>query len=527
MRAFVLAAVFLVYWNALFTFENVPSTPAMRLAPKLSVEVLALVLALALARARGSGLSRLARAGLCLLLFLATLVRYVDVTALGVLGREFDLYGDFPHLHRVFAMFLDAMTPGLGVLVVGTLVLATTSAFLLNWLGLGALDRALESPSGRRAFAAASIVGIAVFLLPFGKAFAEPVSAIAARQIGNLWEGDTEARAEVDFPRQRLDSSLARLGGANLFLIFLESYGVTLFEDAHHFERIGPRYRELESRLRASGYYFSSSQIQSPTFGGGSWRAHATLLSGFQAASQHRYDALLASKRKTLVHVLKEKGYRAVAAEPGIKWYWPDGLFYGFDKIYDFEALDYDGPEMGWWKIPDQFTLYRIYKNEIATARKPLFVKASLIMTHIPYYPVPPYVPEWSRFDDGTAYDAGLKSVAHDAYRDLMELSTWYLAAVGYELDVLEGFLTRYAPENSLVILVGDHQPPKLATHDNDSWAVPMHVFSKREDLVRAFDALDFQEGLVPLAESPLEMADFLQRFLEIFDGDPAAGTSG
>jgi hypothetical protein len=330
----------------------------------------------------------------------------------------------------------------------------------------------------------------------------------------------------VEFPPQKLDSSLARLGGANVFLIFVESYGITLFEDAHHFERIGPRYRELDSRLREAGYFFSSSQIQSPTFGGGSWRAHATFLSGFQADSQHRYDALLASKRKTLVHVLEEKGYRTVAAEPGIKWYWPDGLFYGFDRIYDFEALDYRGPPMGWWKIPDQFTLYRIYKNEIVRAEKPLFVKASLIMTHIPYYPVPAYVPEWNRFDDDTAYDAGLRSVAHDAYRDLMELSTWYLAAVGYELDVLEGFLTSYVPENSLVIVVGDHQPPKLATHDNDSWAVPIHVFSKREDLVRAFDALGFEEGLVPLSKSSLRMSDFLDRFLEIYDGEPAARTS-
>jgi len=526
MKRFALAVPFLFCWNALFTFENVPSTPAMRFVPKVSVEVLVLVLVLAATKGIGLSLSRLARASLALLLLLASVVRYVDVTAFGVLGREFDVYGDFPHLHRVFAMFLDVMTPALAILVISFLVLSASLAFVLNWIGLGALDRALESSSWRRGLAAASLVSIAAFFLPPGKTFAQPVSSIAARQIGHLIEGESAwpALSDVDFPAQSLDSDLSRLAGANVFLIFVESYGVTLFEDAHHFERIEPRYRELESRLRKVGYFFSSSQIQSPTFGGGSWRAHATLLSGFHAESQHRYDALLASKRKTLVHVLKEKGYRVVAAEPGIKWYWPDGLFYGFDRIYDFEALDYDGPSMGWWKIPDQFTLYRLYKEEIARAEKPLFVKASLIMTHIPYYPVPAYVPEWNRFDDGTAYGAGLKSVAHDAYRDLMELSTWYVAAIGYELDVLEGFLLRYVPENSLVIIVGDHQPPKLATHDNDSWAVPMHVFSKREDLVRAFDALGFEEGLVPLEESSLRMADFLDRFLEIYDGAAKAG---
>jgi len=526
MKRFALAVPFLVCWNALFTFENVPSTPSMRFVPKLSVEVLVLVLVLAATKGMGLSLSRLARASLAFLLLLASLVRYVDVTAFGVLGREFDLYGDFPHLHRVFAMFLEVMTPALVLLVLSVLLLLAAVGFSLNWVGLGALDRALESASWRRGLAVGSVAGIAAFFVSSERVFAQPVSSIAARQIGHLIEGESAgpALSDVDFPAQSLDSDLSRLAGANVFLIFVESYGVTLFEDAHHFERIEPRYRELESSLRTAGYFLSSSQIQSPTFGGGSWRAHATFLSGFNAESEHRYNALLASKRKTLVHILKEKGYRTVAAEPGIKWYWPDGLFYGFDRIYDFESLDYQGPPMGWWKIPDQFTLYRLYKEEIARAEKPLFVKASLIMTHIPYYPVPAYVHEWNRFDDGTAYGAGLKSVAHDAYRDLMELSTWYVAAIGYELDVLEGFLLNYVPDDSLVIIVGDHQPPKLATHDNDSWAVPMHVFSKREDLVRAFDALGFEEGLVPLEESSLCMADFLDRFLEIYDGAAKAG---
>ncbi len=517
----MLAILFLLYWNALFTFENVPSTPSMRFVPKLSVEILALVLLLAAARAAGRPLSRTVRASLSLLLVLAAVVRYVDVTAYGVLGREFDLYGDFPHLHRVVAMFFEVMTPGLGILVGSVVLLAAVLLFLLNWVGLGALDRALASGASRRTLAFVSAAGILWSFVLSAKVFAQPVSAIVARQAGHLWEGASRAPVAlaVDFPEEAGYSDLSRLKGANVFLIFVESYGVTLFEDAHHFESIEPRFRELESHLREAGYFFSSSQIQSSTFGGGSWRAHATFLAGVDTGSEHRYDALLASHRKTLVHVLKERGYRTVAAEPGIKWYWPDGQFYGFDRIYDFDALDYQGPPMGWWKIPDQFTLYRLYREEIARARGPLFLKVSLIMTHIPYYPVPSYVPDWTRFDDGTAYKAGLHSVAHDAYRDLMELSTWYVAAFRYELDVLEGFLLRYVPENSLVIVLGDHQPPKLATHDNDSWAVPMHVFSKREDLVRAFDALGFEEGVVPLKKSTLHMADFLEGFLEIYDG--------
>src|SRR3990172_2767987 len=209
----LLALLFLVYWNALFTFENVPSTPSMRLVPKLSVEILALVLVLAATKEMGLSLSRLARVGLSLLLLLPSVVRYVDVTAYGVLGREFDLYGDFPHLHRVFAMFLEVMTPALGILVVSVLLLAAALAFSLHWIGLGTLDRALESASWRRGLAAASVAGIAAFFASSGRAFAEPVSSIAARQYGHLIEGESAgpALSDVDFPAQSLDSDLWRL----------------------------------------------------------------------------------------------------------------------------------------------------------------------------------------------------------------------------------------------------------------------------------------------------------------------------
>jgi hypothetical protein len=520
MMRLVLAVIAFLYFNAIFTFENIPSTPAMRFVPKLSLEILILVLLLALARALGRPMTRPARGCLTVVLCLASLIRYVETTALGVLGREFDVYGDFPHLHRVFAMFLEAMTPALGTAVVSALLLIAALALALTWVGLGAIDRALDTPWARRLALLGAAGGVGAFFFVPGGRFSTPVASMVVRQIGNVLGGES-AKLEVaalELPPQTLETSLGGLRGANVLLIFVESYGVALIQDPHLYAAIEPRYRELEEGLRERGYFFSSSQILSPTFGGGSWRAHASFLSGFHADSEQLYNGLLASKRRTLVHVLKEKGYRTVAAEPGIKWYWPDGLFYGFDCIYDFDALDYRGPPMGWWKIPDQFTLYKVYRSELEGAERPVFAKFSLIMTHIPYFPVPEYVADWRRFDDRTAYQAGLHSVAHDAYRDLMELSTWYLAAVGYELDVLEGFLASYVPENSLVIVVGDHQPPKLATHDDGSWAVPMHVLSKREDLVRAFDTLGFEDGLVPLRESSFRMADFLEGFLRIFD---------
>lgn len=510
-------ALFFLYFNALLTFENVPSMPSIRLVPRLSVEVMVVVAALGLHAAVGKSLSRWAKLVFAVVLYLATTVRYLEVTALGVLGRPFDLHGDFPHLHRVVEMFWEALSLSTGLAVVAGFLLVSGIGIGLNWAGLSVSERAMGDPRVRAVAFVAAPICLVLYLAGVTKPFAYPVSAMAASQLENLRAGDTEAMAVVDLPELELQAGLPGLRGANVFVIFLESYGVTLFEDAHHFDTIGPRYRRLEQRLAAAGYTFRSSQIRSPTFGGGSWRAHATLLSGIDVTSEHLYNALLASDRGSLVRLLQNEGYRSVAAEPGIKWYWPDGLFYGFDEIYDFEKLDWRGPAMGWWKIPDQFTLYRIYKDEIRGAKQPLFAKFSLVMTHIPYYPVPTYVDDWTRFDDGTAYATGLKSVAHDAYRDLTELSSWYLGAFGYELDVLEGFLVNYVPEDSLVIILGDHQPPKLATHDNNSWAVPMHVLSKRAALVEPFESLGFEEGLVPLTPSSFAMSDFLEAFARLF----------
>ena len=509
-----------IYFNALFTFENVASTPAVRLVPELSIELVLLLAGLAGIAALGWKLSGIAKASLAAVLFVLTLVRYVDVTALGVLGREFNLYGDAPHLTRVFEMFWEAVSLSAGILIVGTLCLVSGLVVGLNGLGIAVLEKAMRERALRKAVIFGSPVLLSLFVLGGGRGFAVPSASIAVKQIRYLREGQAEKRAgaTIHWPPQNLDSNLEGLGGANVFLIFLESYGVTVLDDSQHWDAIAPRYRELEEHLCSAGYHFASSRIDSPTFGGGSWRAHATLLSGFHVDTEHLYNALIDSDRMTLPKILKKHGYRTVAAEPGIKWFWPEGKFYGFDEIYAFDDLGYDGPPMGWWKIPDQFTLYRIYKEEIRNATKPVFAKFSLIMTHIPYFPVPDYVEDWTQFDDGTAYQAPLHSVAHDAYRDLRELSTWYVAAFRYEWDVLEGFLLRYVPENALVIVVGDHQPPKLATHDNDSWAVPMHVLSKREDLVRAFDPLGFEPGLVPRASTSLTMADFLPKFLEIFD---------
>ncbi|MGE3840318.1 MAG: sulfatase-like hydrolase/transferase [Vicinamibacterales bacterium] len=517
-------ALFLL--NVLFTFENVPSTPLIRLTPTIAREGIAVVWLLIAFSFSSRRTATAARVLLTLTLVAIIWLRYIDVTVLGVLGRPFDLYGDTPHVHRVAASFLETMTPMLGVGVIGVLMLIAAASFGLCWAVLRGTSRICDVAGARRWLAVGAAAALVLSFLVPGM-FSQTTSRMLARQARSVMVGPRlDDVAGLEKTPAHMNSRLSALGNAHVIVIFVESYGVSLLEEPDQRRAILPRFVSMETRLRNAGYAIGSTQIVSPTFGGGSWRAHATLLTGFETSSERVYDALLQSNRPSLVQILARKGYRTIAAEPGIQRLWPEGLFYGFDKIYDFKALDYRGPAIGWWKVPDQYTLYRVFTEEILPARQPVFAKFSLIMTHIPYFPVPDYVSDWTRFDRGTAYERGLHSVAHDAYRDLLELSRWYVASIQYELDVLEGLLLNYVPDNSLVIVLGDHQPPKIATHDSHSWAVPMHVFSRRPELVRAFESLGFEPALVPNRGPSMRMSEFLDAFLRAFDAAAAPEAS-
>lgn len=520
------AAFFVLYFNALFTYENVATTPWIRLTPKASLEVVVGLAVIALYVRFGYRASTPVKWSLAVVVFSIAVVRYVDTTAPGVMGRDFNVHADLPHVHRVAGMFWESLPLSTSLLVTGALLLIGAFGVTLNRWGHGVLESVMVWGPARRASWGLLAASLLVWSLrplstrPWEALYARPTSTVFAKQLGYLQEA--RAFAGQTFPstawsREAYSADLSGLGGAHVFLIFLESYGATLIDDEHHYRSLAPRFHLFEERLAQNGFAFASSKVLSPTFAGGSWRAHATVLSGIRIANEHFYNTLLASDRKTLVHLLKAEGYRTLSAEPGIQRDWPEGRFFDFDKVYDAQGLDYRGLTIGWWKIPDQYTLYKLYKDEIAQARGPLFVKFSLIMSHIPYFPVPPYVEDWSRFDDGTAFAASMPSIAADDYRDLAELSTRYVHAFLYELDILESFIVDFLPKNSLIIVCGDHQPPKLATHDNDSWAVPMQLISHRPELVEPFSRYGFRPGLVPHHPTGLSMEEFLPAFLEVF----------
>ncbi len=198
---------------------------------------------------------------------------------------------------------------------------------------------------------------------------------------------------------------------------------------------------------------------------------------------------------------------------PGLKLAWPEGDFYGFDKIYDASALDYAGPAYGWWTIPDQFTLGRLVERELQhPGRAPLFVVYPTIMSHLPFAPVPPVLTDWSRATDPAAYADRILGPAR-SLGDWKEARRSYRAAMVYNLAVVEGFLAEKAPTDSLVVVLGDHQPPGVVSGSEASWLVPVHVFSRDGKRIAGFLEAGFGDGLVPSGGSLGDFAALHRKF--------------
>jgi hypothetical protein len=470
------------------------------------------------------------RAALAPLLLLAALLHAIDAVLPGMMGRELDLYWDLRHLPGLLGLFFEAAGAWRG----GLVALAGAAA-LLALLGLvyGALA-AIAWATRRRATAAATLAAgllaiAAGALVPGANLELSRQIAAQARFAYRGWQvahGHLGAYAATLGAPQRASADLARLRGRDVLLIYFESYGTVALDNPEYRAAIAPALARFESKLGEAGYQLFSDRILSPTFGGGSWLAHGTMASGIKL-DQFLSRLLLDSDRRSLPRYMAAVGYRTVAVMPGLKSALPEDRFWGFDAHYNAADLGYGGPTFGWFAIPDQFTLREFTRRENHADGKPLFAEIILVSSHTPFYPVPPYRPDWS--DAGEYNGVGAAEWAR-VYRepDWNSLRQPYLDSLVYDLDVLGDFLaTRVAP-GTLVIILGDHQPPAFISGDKQPWTVPIYVASQDPDLVAPFAAHGYAPGAAPAQRGPWRgMESFLPDFLDAFSGDaPPAATA-
>ena len=512
---------------------------------------------------------------------LVGLLALADATARMVLARPVNLYLDFPLLRPIGNLlmgmvgFVPALLAfvGAGLLVCGlmwiTAWLLSPGGSLARTGGAGRTFRAMErerglmGPGRRRWWPRA--VGVAL-LLPFIVWWAAPRSGIpvgaALGTYGTLpgWAGTPAvdlavAQAirlgETFTERERFEADLAAaptsyadvegvfaaLQGRDVVLAFIESYGVTVIDDARYQPLILPRLEDLQRRVEAAGLHIVSGTLVAPTQGGESWFSHGSFLSGLWLGNQIRYDLMIGSGRETLVDDFRRAGYRTVAIMPAITYAWPEGESLRYDRIFARADIPYAGPPLNWVTMPDQFT-WSFFENgvrgvdrgaapgdAVPADRAPLFAEIGLISSHAPWTPILPVLDDWNSIGDGSVFQqwANAGERPEVLWLDTERVREHYALAIDYALNAMAGYVENYMDENTLLIALGDHQPAPLITGDGASWEVPVHVISGDPDLLTPFIAWGFRQGAIPSRAYPDRGMDFFRHwFVHAYSVPPA-----
>ena len=533
-------AVALAALNASLTFSNLWPTLAIRLNADVSIEFAVCVLALILAhrwlKPRWPGVAFRATERCLAVLWVVLIVgRYVDVTVRSLYGRDLDLYWDLQFVPDVSAMFAFVAKPWLAAAVVLGVVLIPVLIYLPVRWALRRVGAATDDPAARVVLGAAAAGALLLWLAQGTDArilptvqFAQPVTPAYARVVREFAYEMTGAGVRALPTPPPMHFNLSRVSGADVFLMFLESYGAVSWDRPEFAEALTASRAHLEADIRETGRSVSSALVESTTFGGESWLAHVSLLSGTEVRDQRTNMLLMAQQRDTLVKVFGRQGYRTVAIMPGLLRGWPAGSFYGFEAIYDLARLDYRGPPFGWWDINDQFALARADAIEIAPLpRRPAFIFFPTITTHAPFTPAPPYQPDWSRVLTSHAYDAADLDRAWSDQPDWLNLGPSYVHALAYAYMTVGGYLRLRADRDFVMILIGDHQPPGLVSGAGASWDVPVHVITSRRGILDRLRNHGFRDGLTPGRSAVARMDTLLPLLLDAFGDEEVSTAAG
>ncbi|TDN91695.1 hypothetical protein [Microbacterium sp. BK668] len=457
----------------------------------------------------------------------------LDLAFVATIDRPFEAAGDWPQVVSAAGVVADATGP-VGLTIVLVLVAAVVAA--LVWaLALAALraGRAVAAAGrdGRRAVAVIAVAWIAGALLAAQAVPGVPLaSADSARAIADTTEQTAAGiRERQSFDREiRVDSLRSRddllqaLAGKDVVFAFIESYGRVAVEGSTWADGVDRALRRGGDQLARDGYLARSAFLSSPTFGGVSWLAHATLQSGLWVDSPQKYAQLTASDRFTLARAFARAGWTTAAVVPSNKEDWDAGTdFYGFETILDSRNLGYRGPAFSYALVPDQFTWRQFHDRVLTAAPSPVMAEIDFVSSHTPWTPLPQLLP-WGDLGDGSAFEA--QAAAGDppvvVWQDPQRVKEMYAASIEYSLGALFSYLQTYDPSDLVLVVLGDHQPSRIVSGEDADRDVPVTLISKDPAVMARIDAWGWQPGVLPSSDAPVWRMDaFRDRFFDAFSG--------
>lgn len=468
-----------------------------------------------------------------------------DAVIVSMLHRSPIFSADLPHVVGAVHLLLNASLPWLHVLA---LLAALGGLGGLAW-GLPSLIQSvhqrLRTPTLQRATMA---TGVAVGLLVWiGADTGQGVSRQTYRSVcysttecivRNVNASLDLKRRLADRRRESADSTYVNYTAVqwteppSLYLVMFESYGSALLAP-HSGSRTNSVIPPAADALQETDWHTASGHSRAPVFGGLSWLSAATLFLGTPVEHQPTFDVLRSRlpNYPHLVRLLQEHGYETATLQPPVR---PRpglsvGNPYDFDRTFYLEDLDYRGPSYGWGIVPDQYSLAVAHDRFVQRAERPFFLFFETVTSHAPWNEPPPPIVETPSTLNRKEPAPTTAQAGHqvDASRSRDPSQTERLSQrIRYEWRVLADYLRTEAPSNSLVVVLGDHQP-YLA--NEESFATPVHVLSRDETLVHRFEEYGLEPGLRPSVDADTlhhaGLYSLLTRVLTVHDRNEATQT--
>lgn len=498
---------------------------------RIPVEGLVLV---AVALVLPTRVRRVVTAGLGLLLGALVVVKVLDMGFFVVFDRPFDLLNDWYYLGPGVGVLGDsighpaavAVAVGAGIAAVGTLLVCCLAVVRLTRVAVR---------HRRGSVRAVTALAVAWVLCAVAGVELASGATVAARSTADLAYGQIhQLRADLadrkvfareivadDFAGVDRHDLLSGLRGKDVLLVFVESYGRVALEGSSFAPGVTAVLDDGTRRLHRAGYRMRSAFLTSPTFGAGSWLAHASLQSGLWVDSQQRYNQLMTEPRLTLTDAFGRAGWRTVFDVPANTHDWAEGRrFYRFDQLYDARNVGYRGPRFGYAAMPDQYSLAAMQSLELTPDpdRAPVMAEVDLVSSHHPWTPLPHLVP-WDEVGDGSVF-AGMPQQGESktaAYRDPDKVRALYGQSIEYTMGTLVSWL-EHDPADRVLVVLGDHQPHSYVSGQHPGHDVPVSVIARDPAVIERIGGWGWQDGLHPSPDAPVWRMDvFRNRFLSAF----------
>jgi hypothetical protein len=452
-------------------------------------------------------------AGFGVFYVLALVYKSYASALLGLYQLDANFFNDFGFILGGIPFVLDALNLPLWVYLAG----GTAIIVLIGLIFWGARTTfegvpipALGRPTRFGIIALGSIAILSVSLFPKQTAdLRMPVSSVTAETAENirrsLETSDYIKTFNTIDPTESYNYAQYPLSETpDVFFIFLESYGSVVYKRQH----FTPPYLEmaeaLEQSLANDGWSVVSTLSEAPTWGGGSWMSYTSALFGVLVDQQSEYVAL---KEKYSELEYPNIGRYFSSQEYDYVWVVPinrrlpekqevdEQRFYGADRWITFDSLNYKGPLFGWGpSVPDQFT-FGFIQEFVSKIEQPTFLVYLTQNSHYPWTPLPPLLDDWHELENFDAQE-GLLNDTEKRGLYLGESRQNYLQALDNTLYSLEEFITSLEGENSVIVLIGDHQPPTVSNPD-DGYGTMVHIISQDVDFLASFHEYGFVKGLV------------------------------